>query len=196
MLTSKRKVSRYSLLRALASSNTICDSPSGAWALYMWFHLSILRRRFFSRWQDDFFFRAVWGLGTFSLDPFAVSFSRRQPSNEDVFTANVLYFCNLSFKRCYNESPLRCLFSLSWILYLLMCFLFQTMTANLLVCVCWCGASIEGICYWYISPRPINIFIWIVRRDECDTRQQELSEFYKEAENYCCKTKSWSSYVL
>ena len=108
MLTSKRTVSRYSLLRALASSNTICDSPRGAWALYMWFHLSILRRRFFSsRWNDEFFFRAVWGLGTFSLDPFVVSFSRRQPSNEDVFTANVLYLCNLSFKRCYNESPLR-----------------------------------------------------------------------------------------
>ena len=66
----------------------------------MWFHLSILRRRFYSsRWNDEFFFRAVWGLGTFSLDPFAVSFSRRQPSNEDVFTANVLYLCNLSFKR-------------------------------------------------------------------------------------------------
>lgn len=68
---------------------------------------------FFRDGKMIFFFRAVWGLGTFSLDPFAVSFSRRQPSNEDVFTANVLYFCNLSFKRCYNESPLRFLFSLS-----------------------------------------------------------------------------------
>ena len=28
------------------------------------------------------------------------------------------------------------------------------------LCVCWCGASIEGICYWYISPRPLIIFTW------------------------------------
>ena len=31
----------FSMLRALASSNTICDGPCGAWALYIAFQLSI-----------------------------------------------------------------------------------------------------------------------------------------------------------
>ena len=46
------------------------------------------------------------------------------------------------------------------------------------------------------TQNPWPTLTWIVRRAECDIRQQELSEFYKEAENYCCKTKSWPSYVL
>ena len=118
--------------------HNLWQSEWGLGTLYLVSSLNSSTKIFFEmeRWS---FFRAVWGLGTFSLDPFAVPFSGRQPSNEDAFTANVLYFCNLSFKRCYNESPLRFLFSLSWILYLLMCFLFQTMTANLPVCVLvWC----------------------------------------------------------
>ena len=143
MLTSKRKVSRYSLLRALASSNTICDSPSGAWALYMWFHLSILRRRFFSsRWNDQFFFRAVLGLGTFSLDPFVVSFSRRQPSNEDVFTANVLYLCNLC--SVYLE------------FYTYWCVFSSKPWLQISLCVCWCGASIAVVSGIPVHPKKIR----------------------------------------
>ena len=144
-----------------------------------------------------FFCRAVWGLGTFSLDPLAVSFSRRQPSNEYVFTANVLYFCNLPFcpSTDVTMNPLWGFCSVYLKFYTYWCVFSSKPWFQISLCACVC-ASIEGICYWYISPRPINIFTWKVRRAECDIRQQELSEFYKQAENYCCKTKSWPSYVL
>ena len=52
----------YTLLRALASSNTICDCRSGAWVLFI-INLPFLHRDVFRVVR----FLSVWGLGTTTL---------------------------------------------------------------------------------------------------------------------------------
>ena len=183
------------MLRALASSNTICDSPSGAWVLYIWFHLSILRRRFFSRWNDDLFFVPC---GAWVLFLSIRSQCLFPEGSHQMRMRSQLTYCTFAIcpSKDVTMNPLWGFCSVYLEFYTYWCVFSSKPWLQISLCVCWCGASIEGICYWYISPRPINIFTWKVRRAECDIRQQELSEFYKQAENYCCKTKSCPSYVL
>lgn len=183
------------MLRALASSNTICDSPSGAWVLYIWFHLSILRRRFFSRWNDDLFFVPC---GAWVLFLSIRSQCLFPEGSHQMRMRSQLTYCTFAIcpSKDVTMNPLWGFCSVYLEFYTYWCVFSSKPWLQISLCVCWCGASIEGICYWYISPRPINIFTWIVIRAECHIRQQELNEFYKEADNYCCKTKSWPNYVL
>ena len=64
-------------------------------------------------WMDDFSRVVFLSISSWSFFP---DLFPKATIKEDVYKASVLHFCNVSFKKCYDESLLRFLFTSSWVL--------------------------------------------------------------------------------
>ena len=82
------------------------------WFILRFFHRDIFWDVWMDGWMDDFTWVLFLSISSWSFFPDLFP----KATIKDVYKASVLHFCNVSFKRCYDESLLRFLFTLSWVL--------------------------------------------------------------------------------